>query len=123
MASIGYPPDPKDNPTKSLKWKNFCGAAILNKNTLITAAHCFKDKQQNSKFKILVGDSNINDTSDDWFKAIYDIDGEPIKHPKYKADEVYYDVALIHTTIDIPFNNGVKPVCLPQSSIQNPDSR
>ena len=61
MASIGYPPLRKG---LKLEWINVCGASILNSTTLLTAAHCLEGDKMNN-LKILVGDSNVNDTSDD----------------------------------------------------------
>ena len=120
MASLGWKPDPSKS---NLKWMNACAATILSKNILLTAAHCFKSPRIESKMKIRVGDSNLDDDNDDIFAKIYEMDIKVI-HPKYLEGQAYYDVALIYTTEEIEFNEGIQPICLPERAVsENPDNR
>ncbi len=115
MASIGL-----DTETR---WINGCGASIIGKNSLLTAGHCF-DNYHFTRFNVVVGDSILNETQDDTYRKVYDIKRVEV-HPKYQigGDAAYYDVAVVFTKTNIEFNDGVKPICLPDKPVAFPDSR
>nr|QRN45226.1 silk gland serine protease [Tineola bisselliella] len=85
-----------------------CGAVIIDKRYLMSAAHCFSGS---AKYVVIVGE---HDTEADGTSATrtYNIDGVMV-HPQYNSGNNDYDVALIRTTTDMQFSERVGPVCLP----------
>merc|ERR1719362_2213881 len=84
-----------------------CGAALLNRNWVITAGHCVDDL---SPFDLLVrmGD---HDTE---VKSI-------VFHPKFKTltfKSIGYDVALLKLYNPVDFAANLVPICLPQNDNQ-----
>ena len=105
---IGFQGAVSHNPLDGQSWKNFCGGVIVNRKTIVTAAHCFKD----GHLDIRTGDEFLND-GQDTFQAQHQIN-TVIKHPNYQ-DLIFFDVAIVFTTDDIEFHERTRPICLPQS--------
>ena len=105
---IGFQGAVSHNPLDGQSWKNFCGGVIVNRRTIVTAAHCFKD----GHLDIRTGDEFLND-GQDTFQAQHQIN-TVIKHPNYQ-DSIFFDVAIVFTTDDIEFHERTRPICLPQS--------
>lgn len=90
-----------------------CGASILDKTTLLTAAHCFHkyfdEGQPISLWSARVGSELVHaaGTLVD-FKSIK-------KHPQYNKVTVDFDVAIIKLTSSLVFSDSIRPVKLPPS--------
>ncbi|XP_055372818.1 venom serine protease-like [Condylostylus longicornis] len=90
----------------------FCGATIIHKKYLLSAAHCYSSNETNDpeELNALVGDNDF--TIRNRFTKLYDIE-YIIYHEDYDSDKVTNDIAILKTTKDIAFNSGVGPACLP----------
>lgn len=109
-----------------------CGASILNKNFVLTAAHCVPRPYLRNKYMVAVGFLNRTMILD----RVYQVDHKlhktfgrtllPIKkwypHPKYDPRTVHYDIAVVHLRKSLTYPKGdlhsddyqtlVRPACL-----------
>ena len=86
MANIGV----KRSPGSSIPWKTKCGATVITNNTLLTAAHCFKDRSWNG-LMVRIGDNIINDTHDDEYLRELEI-SEVEFHEGYVEGKAQFDI-------------------------------
>jgi len=108
--------------------KSWCGGTILNKNTVLTAAHCLDDSYD--EYAIVAG-AYYNDDSDDkkvrnpqcnkmasHLSALFCNHrvqfrhARPILHPDYDKPPVSNDVAILKLIEDLSFNQNVFPACI-----------
>merc|ERR1739838_539871 len=87
---------------------NFCMSSIISKRWILTAAHCLTSFVFAGQVYGFLGAHDI--TSHGGESVYFD---EMIIHSSYKSTASGYDIALLHTTEDIVFNDNVRAVCLP----------
>jgi secreted trypsin-like serine protease len=88
--------------------KFFCTATLLHKDWVLTAAHCLKGKTV-SNLQIVIGDTNLNDTTDP--AEVRSADSMTL-NPKWKETTDRNDVALMHLSTPstiAPVRLGVTP--------------
>ncbi|HVE69506.1 MAG TPA: serine protease [Solirubrobacteraceae bacterium] len=88
--------------------KFFCTATLLHKDWVLTAAHCLKGKTA-SNLEIVIGDTNLDDSSD---PAQVRRTDRVTLHPKWRKTEDRGDVALMHLSVPstiAPVRLGVTP--------------
>jgi secreted trypsin-like serine protease len=85
-----------------------CGGSILDKDTILTAAHCVDFITDISNFKIGVGkhDLSINTQTNIPVSSFH-------IHPQYNNVTLQNDVAIIKLKSALTFSDRVSPVCLP----------
>ena len=103
----------KDTLDGKLPASNICGASLIDKETVITAASCFDDREINEVMLIL-GAQHLSNTKEDHRETRKIRDQGLIKHPKYKKGKAYFDIAIIKLDRPVEFNIYLYPVCLPQ---------
>lgn len=84
---------------------HFCGGAIISKNYIITAAHCFSHLNNPSDLLAAFG-SNYLDAP----RVVYSV-AAFIQHPGYR--NAINDIGLIRLLEDIEFNQNIQPIALP----------
>ncbi|XP_060521818.1 phenoloxidase-activating factor 3-like [Cylas formicarius] len=107
-----------------------CGGSIINKNYILTAAHCItnlKDKL----FGIRVGEHSIRNSTDCELQPnnsikcappVQDLDiEEVIPHPSYNAASFTNDIGLLRVSSMNFGVENVRPICLPLGSQRNPN--
>ncbi|XP_074510127.1 suppressor of tumorigenicity 14 protein homolog [Sebastes fasciatus] len=99
-----------------LTYGHVCGASIISKKWLLSAAHCFAT------------DSPANHIASNWqtysgMQDQYKQDGVQLKkvkriitHPDYNSMTYDYDIALLELSEPLEFTNTIQPICLPASS-------
>jgi len=87
-------------------WGTGCGGSIINKNTVITAAHCIKPGRD---YYFVAGQHKKYDYYAPYY---HKYQAKVIVHPEYRSLKKN-DIAIMKTEEDIEFNDGVQPICLP----------
>ena len=108
VVSIGFHDDQDYN--------HQCTGAILTKNTIISAGHCFVDEYND--FVVRAGKRNPRHlrASEHKIKRIS-------FHPKYDNETFYYDVALVHLETDLDFSRvTINSICLPENNYKSTQS-
>ncbi|XP_018342545.1 PREDICTED: venom serine protease-like [Trachymyrmex septentrionalis] len=88
-----------------------CGATIISKQYVITAAHCVYEKNI-TKTAVVVGEHNVKTGKETNATKIYWL-YECTIHPEYNVKEDDNDIAVCKTVKSIEYNAAVGPVCLP----------
>ena len=88
---------------------HFCGGTILDKTTVVTAAHCLDGKDY-TKTYIIAGKVSKNSNNDGVGIA------KVIIHPKWNWDS--NDIALIKLSKPLTFDKNIKSMCLPSKDFK-----
>merc|ERR1712241_409666 len=92
-------------------WGHFCGGTILDKKTVMCAAHCFTKGQSMSGYYIAAGITNRNDNSGQKIE---------IANGVWNADMPYSgnnnDFIILKLSSALTFNDNVGAACLPEPS-------
>ncbi|XP_026475239.1 LOW QUALITY PROTEIN: complement factor D-like [Ctenocephalides felis] len=85
-----------------LELRHFCGGVILNDKWILTAAHCFKNKEE-LKIYVAVGLTKLTEGGDVYEAEKY------IVHEEYDHYKIINDIALLKIKNRIQFSDKVKP--------------
>lgn len=82
-----------------------CGAFLVSKRFLLTAAHCILNDAKLERYSVKLGTNSVNDTLADSYliKKVY-------KHEKYKGRQ--NDIGIVELTEDVALNSNVLPICV-----------
>uniref|UniRef100_A0A914HKD2 Peptidase S1 domain-containing protein n=1 Tax=Globodera rostochiensis TaxID=31243 RepID=A0A914HKD2_GLORO len=83
-----------------------CGCALIARDFVVTAAHCFAKSRLPSRFIVLLGGHQIFDGKVQ-FKTFL------IIHPLYQIVHSAYDAALLRISPVPKFDDFIWPICLP----------
>lgn len=84
---------------------HFCGASVINKRWVVTAAHCLQAIKPQDRVVIVVGTNHVSKGGDRYPKKRY------IIHPKFD-ENLNNDIGLMESTKDFIFNDRVQPIAL-----------
>ncbi|GAB0100485.1 uncharacterized protein DMENIID0001_165330 [Sergentomyia squamirostris] len=95
-----------------------CGGTIINKNSVLTAAHCVTEGTSTmtaERIIVQVGKYHLN-VADDSAKEFRVLSVQA--HPEYDTSLLRNDIALLRLSREIRFTNHIQPICLYNNSVQ-----
>uniref|UniRef100_A0A182KCI6 Peptidase S1 domain-containing protein n=1 Tax=Anopheles christyi TaxID=43041 RepID=A0A182KCI6_9DIPT len=94
------------------KFEYVCGGSIVDRNTILTAAHCLftsRGKIKLDQLSVQVGRNQLSEAS---ARSQEHQAEQLIIHPGFNPNSVADDIALIRLATDITMTRYVQPVCL-----------
>ncbi|KAK4320257.1 hypothetical protein Pmani_008866 [Petrolisthes manimaculis] len=89
--------------------RHYCGGAIYNSHTIITAAHCVVAFNTDI-FQVVAGEYDRSVTEGSEQKVGV---SQAIVHPNYDSSTYENDIALLKLKHDLTFNEYVQPIQMP----------
>lgn len=97
-----------------------CGASLIAKNAIITAAHCIKFESEVmllNEVVVILGKHNLDDFSETGSQTHYA--KEIIKHPDFMTNDASFDadIAIIILKNPVTYSQHIRPLCLWESNV------
>ncbi|KAM6474417.1 transmembrane protease serine 12-like isoform 1-T1 [Liasis olivaceus] len=100
--------------TIGLGYVHVCGGSLINKNTVLTAAHCVKPSEDPAIWRVVIGLHHLNEDNSHTIKRRI----KAIKiHPDYISETYENDIAVLILIRSIRFSDYARPICLPASTL------
>eukprot|EP00088_Acartia_fossae_P069391 TRINITY_DN904_c1_g1_i2.p1 TRINITY_DN904_c1_g1~~TRINITY_DN904_c1_g1_i2.p1 ORF type:complete len:439 (+),score=54.19 TRINITY_DN904_c1_g1_i2:35-1351(+) len=87
-----------------------CGGTLLNENSVLTAAHCFGNGNQDPTH-VHLGDTDLRSSSDGTGQDISI--SNTIRHPSWSARTLENDIAVVKLSRSVSFSSLIQAACLP----------
>jgi len=98
---------------RSVTYLHKCGAALVNENWIITAAHCVENAQPDQVL-LRFGEYDL-ERVDEPYPFLERKVQIIATHPQFDPRTFEYDLALLRVSEPVPFRPNMIPICIPDS--------
>jgi len=94
-----------------------CGAVLIDRNTVLTAAHCFQGRNDPDEelYSMIMGKHHKSTTAKDEGEILAKVKSILI-HPEYDTATLDNDIAIMKLATPVSYSDHVLPACLPRPS-------
>ncbi|XP_062549992.1 serine protease snake-like [Armigeres subalbatus] len=86
-----------------------CGAVLISESYVMTAGHCVVDQGWGNPAVVRLGEYDLHNDND--HHVDFDVQ-QVVRHPNYKGNSVYNDIALVKVKRSVRFSPFIRPACL-----------
>nr|XP_013816350.1 PREDICTED: transmembrane protease serine 12 [Apteryx mantelli mantelli] len=97
-----------------VKFKHVCGGALVNENSVLSAAHCATGKKDPYYWRAVIGVHNL--WKHDKHTTKRNIRNITL-HPEFRKETFENDIALFKLDSSVHYNNYIQPICLPSAHL------
>ncbi|KAL9699553.1 hypothetical protein quinque_002994 [Culex quinquefasciatus] len=116
QALLGWPASAVVSRRLDDEFEFLCGGTLVSDRFVLTAGHCTYDSERGYPVIVRLGEHNLDNDLD--HQIDFDI-REIVKHPSYRANSAYHDIALIELKRAVRFSRYIRPACLWTSNSLN----